>query len=383
MSHISTDNPIPWESIPFESCLNELGIPKPGKLLARDYEQTGKIPVIDQGKNFIAGWTNKDALAIRERLPFVVFGDHTRAFKFVDFPFALGADGTQLLKPAEKFNPRFFYYACLHLPLPNRGYNRHFTVLKEQSLPMPHKAEQEKIAAMLWKVQRAIEIQDKLIATARELKHSAMRQLFTRGLRGESQKETDIGSLPKSWEVRRVENCVSPFRFQREIQIPSSNYRKSGRFPIVDQGQSAIGGYTDDEAKAIHHDQPIIIFGDHTRALKFVDFPFALGADGTKPLLATRDFDARFLFYALSGLDIPSRGYNRHYRVFADMAIPRPELDEQREITAIIETIDRKISVHERKRTTLQELFKTLLHQLMTGQIRVADLDIDTKEVAA
>src|SRR5437016_10674081 len=98
------DNLISWEIVSFPDSLDELGIKKPHKILARDYAKQGLIPIVDQGQQLIAGWTNDEKVAIRERLPFVVFGDHTRIFKFVDFPFALGADGTQLLKPNRDFN---------------------------------------------------------------------------------------------------------------------------------------------------------------------------------------------------------------------------------------------------------------------------------------
>src|SRR3546814_6026855 len=99
---------------------------------SRDYRTQGKFPVFDQGQSEISGWTDDDALVIDSGFPYVVFGDHTRAFKYVDRPFALGADGTQLLKPSKEYCPRFFYYACLHLDLPSRGYNRHFSFLKDR-----------------------------------------------------------------------------------------------------------------------------------------------------------------------------------------------------------------------------------------------------------
>src|SRR3546814_17762989 len=110
--------------------------------------------------------------------------DHTRAYEYVDRPFALGADGTQLLKPSKEYCPRFFYYACLHLAFPSRGYNRHFSFLKEKSLPLPDMAEQEKIAAILWKPQRAIATQDRLIAPTGQLNQSSMQPLLNPGLHG-------------------------------------------------------------------------------------------------------------------------------------------------------------------------------------------------------
>jgi type I restriction enzyme S subunit len=243
--------------------------------------------------------------------------------------------------------------------------------------------EKKAIGGLLWKVHDGLIANEQAISAGDDLKRAAMRALFTKGLRGEAQKDTEIGPVPESWDTPRVGECVLPFRFERNKQIPSSAYGSAGRWPIVDQGQGLIAGYTDAAEKVIEPREPIIIFGDHTRVFKFIDFPFALGADGTKPLTAASDFEAKFLFHTLSNLDVPSRGYNRHYTVLAEMQVPcPPTLDEQREIVAVLDAIDRKIGLHKRKRAVLEELFKSLLHKLMTGEIRVADLDLSALETA-
>ena len=243
-------------------------------------------------------------------------------------------------------------------------------------LPAFDSEEQAKIANLLWEVHDAIASNEAAVEAGGDLKRAAMRALFTKGLRGEAQKEAEIGPVPESWGIPTVAESVRPFRFDRSKQIPKSAYREAGGWPIVDQGQQEIAGYTDDAEKVITPNQPIIIFGDHTRAFKFVDFPFTLGADGTKPLLAREGFNPRFLFHVLSALDIPARGYNRHYTVLSEMRLPYPAPDEQREIVAVLDAIDRKIDLHRRKRAVLDELFKALLRKLMTGEIRVSDLDL-------
>ena len=117
------------------------------------------------------------------------------------------------------------------------------------------------------------------------------------------------------WKVTSFPKCIVQHEVKRHNQIESSEMHAQGNFPVVDQGQSFIAGYTDDEEKVVRHGFPYIIFGDHTRCFKFVDFPFVLGADGTK-VLKSNDarFDPRFFYFALMNLDIPSRGYNRHFK---------------------------------------------------------------------
>ena len=240
--------------------------------------------------------------------------------------------------------------------------------------------EQQRIADILWLIQEAAIQSEALVEEGQALKHAAMSTLFTRGLRGEAQKKTEIGLMPESWEILTVAEAVRPFRFERKQQVPKSEYAENGCWPIIDQGQDFIGGYVDDETRLINSAAPIIIFGDHTRIFKFVDFEFALGAQGTKPLLAEDGFNSKYLYYALCNLDVPPRGYNRHYKILSQMHIGKPDPSEQREIVTILDTIDRKIDLHQRKRAVLDDLFKALLHKLMTGEIRVGDLDLTNKE---
>ena len=250
-------------------------------------------------------------------------------------------------------------------------------VLLDLPIPDLEPDEQKAVADAVETLHMAISAETACEERTRDLKRAAMRALFTKGLRGEAQKETEIGPVPGGWATPTVAETVLPFRFDRSKQVAKSAYGEAGEWPIIDQGQQAIAGYTDDPKKLITPAQPIIIFGDHTRAFKFVDFPFALGGDGTKPLLAREGIDSRFLFQALCALDVPSRGYNRHYTILSEMCVPMPStIEEQREIVAILDAIDRKIDLHRRKRAVLDELFKALLHKLMTGEIRVSDLDL-------
>ncbi|RJP24481.1 MAG: restriction endonuclease subunit S [Candidatus Abyssobacteria bacterium SURF_5] len=396
-----------WQMIPFQDCLDKIKMKKPRKLLARDYKPSGKIPIIDQGQKYIAGWTNDDSVSIREQLPFILFGDHTRAFKYVNFPFALGADGTQLLKPSSDFNPRFFYYACLHLPLPSRGYNRHFSILKEQEIRRPPKPEQERIAAVLWKIQRAIETEEKLIETARELKQSVMHQLFTRGLRGESQKETEIGPLPESWELR-------PFETLREfLQYGTSakcGYHGKGnpvlRIPNIAEGRVNTGDVkwcelNKREIVSYELELDDLIFIRTNGVRERVGGCAVYRGQPKKALFASylirarlkpEDITAAFFQYfsmtsggslQLAGRASPAADgkFNINTKTIDSVLVPVPALPEQNEIVSILEAIDLKFCIHNHKYAILQELFKTMLHHLMTGQIRLADLDIDVSEI--
>ena len=120
-------------------------------------------------------------------------------------------------------------------------------------------------------------------------------------------------------------------------KIPRSEFSIGGDIPIIDQSKDAIAGYTSD-VSALVDLGPTVIFGDHTRAVKFFDKPFAAGADGTVILEATEIVATKYLFYAFSRLRIPSRGYNRHWSVVRLMLIPVPPLPVQEEIVRILDT---------------------------------------------
>nr|WP_277602428.1 restriction endonuclease subunit S [Parahaliea mediterranea] len=123
------------------------------------------------------------------------------------------------------------------------------------------------------------------------------------------------------------------------IKIPQKSYLKEGSFPIVDQGQGLIGGFTDDESKVLRNSGEVVVFGDHTRCFKLINFDFAPGADGVKILKPGNNLDCRFIYYALTALKLPNRGYSRHYSFLRKSKIPLPPLNEQKRIVEKIEEL--------------------------------------------
>ena len=111
-------------------------------------------------------------------------------------------------------------------------------------------------------------------------------------------------------------------RTDSKKKIQQKTYLKDGTLAIVDQGQEVVGGYSNDEEMRYTGTLPVIIFGDHTRCIKFIDFPFAQGADGVKVLAPKKCFLPKAFFYALRSIDIPNMGYRRHYPLFKDYSIP-------------------------------------------------------------
>src|SRR3990170_6123241 len=119
------------------------------KLKQSEYREEGKLPVIDQGQTFVGGYTDKEELKVRCEPPVIVFGDHTKVFKYVDFEFVAGADGVKVINPLEVFYPKLFYYFLNAIQLPDKGYARHFQFLEKSFIPLPPLPEQQRIVAKI------------------------------------------------------------------------------------------------------------------------------------------------------------------------------------------------------------------------------------------
>ena len=146
---------------------------------------------------------------------------------------------------------------------------------------------------------------------------------------------------------------------KKGTKIPSNLYLDAGLYPIIDQGQSEIAGYID-KADGLFIDVPAIIFGDHTRIIKYVDKPCFLGADGVK-LLKAKDKNAnyRYLYYVLCNANIPDTGYNRHFKWLKEIDIPEYTKEQQRLIASHLDKVTNLISLRKQQLVKLDELVKS------------------------
>lgn len=128
---------------------------------------------------------------------------------------------------------------------------------------------------------------------------------------------------------------------QPPLKIAKTAFASSGRFPIVDQSQEEVAGWTDDESALIRPSDPLVVFGDHTCSVKLVEIPFAQGADGIKILRTSPGLDPRFLYYVLKSRPLKTEGYQRHFSLLKEMEIPLPPIAIQRQAVAEIEAYRR------------------------------------------
>ncbi len=181
------------------------------KIKQKDYLVKGKLAVVDQGQELIGGYTNDVEKSYSGALPIVIFGDHTRCIKFVDFPFAQGADGVKVLRPKPFYLQKAFYYALQSVNIPNLGYRRHFPLFNKFSIPLPPLAEQQRIVdrieSLFAKLDEAKEKAQAVVDSFETRKAAILHKAFTGELTAKWRKEHGVGM--ESWEVRTLDSVCS------------------------------------------------------------------------------------------------------------------------------------------------------------------------------
>ena len=176
--------------------------------------------------------------------------------------------------------------------------------------------------------------------------------------------------IPEGWGFDIIGNLLA--KEQLGGKTLSSEYLVSGSIPIIDQSTNFICGYTDDKAKRIVTKVPRIVFGDHTRILKLINFDFARGADGTQVLLSKEErVPQHFFYHSLLKIDLSNYGYARHFKFLKDTKTIMPSIDIANQFEEKAKVWYDMVWANKRQNQKLAELRDWLLPMLMNGQVRV------------
>lgn len=175
------------------------------------------------------------------------------------------------------------------------------------------------------------------------------------------------------WEYRNFEKCIE--KIPHPKQLKTSEYNSEGRYPIISQEETLISGYSDKQDIVNHFSKPVVIFGDHTRTLKYIDFDFIVGADGVKILIPKNDLIGKFLFYYLKWYKIPSLGYSRHYKLLKEISIPIPPLSIQQDIVSEFDQLSAIISLKQQQMKEYDALAQSLYRILIENTKRSCTIE--------
>lgn len=241
------------------------------------------------------------------------------------------------------------------------------TSLAKYTVVIPPINEQKKIAQILSTWDQAIASTERLLDLAHQQKRALMQQLLTG-----KKRLADKNGLRffGDWNFLTFDGAFKVVN-DKAAQVKSSEYLESGSAPIVDQGQKLIAGYCNSEKR--YTNVPVIVFGDHTRCIKWIDFPFCPGADGTQVINTTELLAKKFGYYLLCNTDIPNLGYSRHMRELKEKDFKAPEsLEEQEKISAVLSNVDQEIETLRSQLDALKQEKKALMQTLLTGKRRVS-----------
>ena len=311
---------------------------------------------------------------------------------------------------------RYFHYAIMHnrpalltaaqmttVPILNKS---NFSRIR---LWLPPLTEQRQIAVVLSTVQQAIERQERLIALTAELKKALMHKLFTEGTRGEPLKQTEIGPVPCNWQTLKLADAVDYIDYGISAPIPKTvppdGIKIVSTADITKDGEILYGKIRQLSAPArtvqrltLKHGDVLFnwrnsseligkssVFEEQAEPHVFASFILRIRCDEVRSHNAFLAYLMNYyreqgIFIKLSRRAVNQANYNRNE--ISVLGIPLPPIDEQLEIARAITSVVNSRTIHVRRRDTLQSLFRTLLYQLMTAQVRVHDLDLSALEEA-
>lgn len=186
-----------WTVLPFNEAVRD-ATSDYSKLQKSEYLEQGAYPIVDQGRQYFGGYTDDESLISGVNFPAIVFGDHTRIFKFVHEPFCLGADGAKVLEPKVKLDKKFLFYYLSSLNIQSAGYSRHFKFLKENLVPVPSLSEQQRIATILDKANAIRHKRQQAIQLAEDFLRATFLEMLG-----------DPATNPKGWPVYKMSDVIA------------------------------------------------------------------------------------------------------------------------------------------------------------------------------
>jgi type I restriction enzyme S subunit len=174
--------------------------------------------------------------------------------------------------------------------------------------------------------------------------------------------------LPEEWQSLVAADCFDQVS-TNGIKVKTKDCQEDGAYPVIDQGKEHVSGYIDDPSKLILVNKPLLIFGDHTRIIKWIDFDFVPGADGTKVLAPKEFILPRLAYYSMCALEIPDKGYSRHFKFLKELRIPLPPLAEQKVIAEKLDSLLAQVDTTKARLERIPDIIKRFRQSVLAAAV--------------
>ncbi|MHB8091361.1 MAG: restriction endonuclease subunit S [Syntrophales bacterium] len=206
------DVPPGWTIIDFNKACDKISLNEI-KIKQKEYLAEGTYPVVDQGQELIGGYFNEKEFVIPLNPPYIVFGDHTKVKKYINFRFIAGADGIKVLKSKEFYNSKLLFYFLHVIKIPDKGYARHFQFLEKSEIPLPPSHEQHRIVAKIEELFSELDKGVEALKTAQQQLKVYRQAVLKRAFEGKlTNKNIVEGELPEGWKWVKLEDICDPNR---------------------------------------------------------------------------------------------------------------------------------------------------------------------------
>lgn len=366
-----------WKEVPFNSIFDVCNSGKE-KIKQSEYlpKADGLLPVVDQGQNLVSGYSNQfQKVILAKDNPLIVFGDHTRCVKYIDFDFVVGADGTQLIRTKENTLVKLGYYQLMSANIPNNGYSRHFKYVKEQAYKLIiDKDEQKYIVDTLDAVAEIIRLRKENIQLTKDLIPTIFHEMF-----GDPERKICLADVATIKGGKRLpygeqlqdETTVHPYI--RVADMVNNTIKKDELKYISDVIYNKIQNYT-----ISSRDVYISIAGTIGRVGLVPDNLEGanLTENAAKIVLNENKINKVFLVYELltdvlqsqiKSLTVQAGVPKLAISRIESLKIYCPPLSEQEEFADKVEQINKYIAAQQEELEQFETLFQSLLQEAFTG----------------
>ena len=235
---------------------------------------------------------------------------------------------------------------------------------------LPPMETQQKIAKLLSAYDDLIENNQKQIKLLEEAAQRLYKEWFVDFRFPGYENAPIIDGVPQGWRKELVGNVIE--KSYRSKQVMTADYLEEGKIPVIDQSRDFIAGYTDDEETVVSLGKPVIVFGDHTRILKYIQFPFAKGADGTQLIISKcENMTQPLLYLSLLEIDLSNYHYARHFKYLKAEEIIVPDIITAKHLEKLVQPIFAKVQILRNQINNAKQARDRLLPKLMSGELEV------------